>query len=173
MPTHPCRRRFITFSLCTLTIAIVSGMASMDSRAAEDELTVEAPYVRLAPPHAPATAAFMVIRNSGASPRTLVAAESPAAKQVELHDHVHENGMMKMRQVSDIVVPAHGQVEFKPGGLHIMLIGLNAPLKAGDPVNFTLHFADGALRQFAAPVKAEPMNMPMNMPMTKPASGEH
>jgi copper(I)-binding protein len=49
-----------------------------------------------------------------------------------LHTHLHENGVMKMRPIDGIVIPAHGMAELKPGGDHVMLMGLKAPLKMGD-----------------------------------------
>ena len=66
-------------------------------------------YVRLLPPGSPNTAAFMVLRNDGDKPVKLVAGASPEAGRVELHTHLHENGVMKMRQVESIEIPAKGE----------------------------------------------------------------
>lgn len=66
-------------------------------------------YVRLLPPGSPNTAAFMVLRNDGDKPVKLVAGTSPEAGRVELHTHLHENGVMKMRQVESIEIPAKGR----------------------------------------------------------------
>lgn len=112
------------------------------------------PYVRLSPPNAPATGAFMVLRNDGDSPRRLVRAESPAAKTVELHNHINENGVMKMRAVKDIEIPAKGEATLKPGSFHVMLIDLTAPLKEGETLPITLRFDDGSAQTIAAPVRS-------------------
>ena len=72
-------------------------------------------YVRLLPPGSPNTAAFMVLKNDADKPVKLVAAASPAAGRAELHTHLHENGVMKMRQVESIEIPAKGEVALQPG----------------------------------------------------------
>ena len=123
------------------------------SFAADGALRVDDPYVRLVPPNAPASAAFMVISNSGSAERQLLKAHSPAAKTVELHTHVNDNGVMKMRQVDRIAIKANGQTELKPGSYHIMLIDLTRALNEGDSVPFTLSFDDGSTQQITAPVR--------------------
>lgn len=87
------------------------------------------------------SAAYMVIRNTGSEADKLIAASTDAAKTVELHTVIEEGGMMRMRQVEGgIDIPANGQVELKPGGFHVMLIGLTRDLNAGDKVDLTLTF---------------------------------
>ena len=121
--------------------------------AADGALRVDGPYVRLAPPNAPASAAFMVISNTGSAPRQLLKAQSPVADAVELHDHVNDNGVMKMREVASIEIKAKGLAELKPGGYHIMLIAPRPALKEGDAVPITLSFDDGSRLQIEAPVR--------------------
>jgi copper(I)-binding protein len=87
------------------------------------------------------SAAYMVIRNTGNEPDKLIAASSDVAKTIELHTVVEEGGMMRMRQVEGgIDIPANGEVVLKPGGFHVMLIGLTRDLNAGDKVELTLTF---------------------------------
>ena len=83
----------------------------------------------------------------------MIAAHSDVADAVELHNHIMEDGMMKMRRVDAIVVPGHAEVVLKPGGLHIMLIGLNRNLEVGKKVTLELEFADGERLSFKAPVQ--------------------
>ena len=139
-------------------IALTAGLAWLGTpfaaAYAAPALTVDAPYVRLVPPNAPTSAAFMVISNGGPSDRTLIKADSPVARNVELHTHSNEDGVMKMRQVAGIEIKAQGQTRLKPGGFHIMLIDLKQPLKAGDPVAITLEFDDGSTLPVIAPVRA-------------------
>lgn len=116
-------------------------------------IAVSDPYVRLLPPGAPASAAYFVLDNSGAAERRLVKAESPAAQTVELHEHRDEMGVMKMREVAAIVVKAHGRTQLKPGGYHLMLIGLKQALREGDRVPITLIFDDGSKVAVEAPVR--------------------
>lgn len=87
------------------------------------------------------SAAYMVIRNTGAAADRLVAARSDVAKTVEIHTVVEENGMMQMRPVEGgIEIPAGGEVTLKPGGYHVMLIGLTRDMKAGENMQLTLQF---------------------------------
>ena len=135
-------------SALLLTLILVPG-----TRAGEAVLSVQDPYVRLVPPGIQTTGGFMLIRNSGTADRRLVRAESPAAKIVELHNHINENGVMKMRQVSGIDVKAGGHAELKPGSFHIMLIDLKQPLKEGESIPITLGFDDGSSIRLDAPVR--------------------
>ncbi|MDM5123335.1 copper chaperone PCu(A)C [Aeromonas rivipollensis] len=114
-------------------------------------------YVRLLPPGSPNTAAFMVLKNDADKPVTLTAAASPDAGRAELHTHLHENGVMKMRQVESIEIPARGEAVLKPGSLHIMLFEVGA-LSEDKPFPLTLTLDDGQTLSLSLPVKpVEPM----------------
>jgi len=119
---------------------------------AADQVAVQDPYVRLAPPNAPATGAFMVIKNNGDKDVKVVKADNPVSRVTELHTHLNEGGVMKMRPVPAIDVKAKGEAVLKPGGLHVMLIDLKAPMKEGDVVPITLTFDDGSSKQVDAKV---------------------
>ncbi len=84
-------------------------------------------------------AAWLTIRNSGPADR-LIGAESPAAARVELHTHIHEGGVMRMREVESIAVPAGGEAVLEPGGDHLMLFGLRPGLAPGDEIPLVLIF---------------------------------
>jgi copper(I)-binding protein len=130
---------------------------------AADNVTVQDPYVRLAPPNAPATGAFMVIRNNGESDVKVLKADNPLSRVTELHTHINDGGVMKMRPVPGIEIKAKGEAVLKPGGLHVMLIDLKAPMKEGDSVPITLTFDDGSSKQVDARV-VKPTAMPAAMP---------
>jgi copper(I)-binding protein len=98
-------------------------------------------------------AVYVTLTNPGAVADALVSASSDAAKAVELHEVKHEGGVMKMRPVSNIPVPAHGKTELKPGGYHIMLVGLTRDLKPGEQVSVTLKFERGGEVRVDAPIK--------------------
>jgi len=132
--------------------------------AAADQVSVMDPYVRLAPPNAPATGAFMVIKNNGAKDVKLVKADNPVSRVTELHTHLNEGGVMKMRPVLAIDIKAGGEAALKPGGLHVMLIDLKTPPKEGELVPITLTFDDGSSKKVDAKV-LRPMPMPMAAPM--------
>jgi len=133
---------------------------------AADNVSVQDPYVRLAPPNAPATGAFMVIKNNGDKDVKVVKADNPGSKVTEMHTHINDGGVMKMRPVPSIDIKAKGEAVLKPGSLHIMMIDLKAPMKEGDVVPITLSFDDGSTKQVDAKV-VRPMAAPM------PAAMEH
>lgn len=120
---------------------------------AADAINVIDPYVRAMPPGQKVTGAFLSLKNNSSSDRSLLRAESDAAKNVELHQHTHKDGMMQMREVDKIDIPAGSTTALKPGGLHIMLIGLTRSLKVGDIVDIKLIFDDGSGQIVKAPVK--------------------
>jgi periplasmic copper chaperone A len=110
---------------------------------------------------------FLTVRNPGDTPDRLVGASSDVAEKVELHTHMNENGVMKMRPVPAIEVPAKGTVTLAPGGLHLMLFGLKAPLKEGQHVPVTLDFekagkVTGELVVTGAGAKAAPSHHHMH-----------
>lgn len=144
--------------LTLITTLLAAGSAAADSHAGMQEMAhraiqVEHPYVRAVPPGQPNSAAFMTLRNQGSASNALVGASSPVSRVVELHTHIMDGGMMKMRRVEQIELPAQGAAELKPGGLHIMLIGLKEQLKPGMEVSLTLKFADGSESTISAPVQ--------------------
>lgn len=103
-------------------------------------LTIGPPFARVSAGRN--GAAYLTIANAGDQPDRLVAVASPRAGKTEMHTMLMDGDIMRMRQVPDIEVPAKGRVEMRPGeGLHIMLIGLKAPLKAGDRFPLSLEFA--------------------------------
>ena len=146
-----------------LSLLAAGLMVSLGALAgAADSVTVQDPYIRLAPPNAPATGAFMVIRNGGDKDVKVVKASNPASKVTELHTHLNEGGVMKMRPVPAIDIKAKGEAVLKPGGLHVMLIDLKSPMKEGDVVPITLGFEDGSSKQVDAKVvRPAPAAAPM------------
>ncbi len=117
------------------------------------DVNVIDPYVRAVPPGQTVSAAFLQLENTSDKSRYVVNASSPVAKVVELHSHVHDNGMMKMRRIEMIEIPAHSKTILQPGGLHIMLIGLHKPLKLEQKVSITLEFDNGNKQTLEAPVR--------------------
>ncbi|HHH39337.1 MAG TPA: copper chaperone PCu(A)C [Sedimenticola sp.] len=126
---------------------------------AADDVEVSGAYARAVPPGQPNSAAFLTLSNKSGTDHRLVDAASPAAKVVELHTHINDNGMMKMRRVNGIDVPAGKVTKLQPGGYHVMLIGLTRDLKPGEAVELTLLFNDGSEIRTAAPVQKLQMKM--------------
>ena len=103
-------------------------------------LQVEQPWSRALPPTAHTGATFVNIHNSSTKADRLISAYSPMAEKTELHNHIHQDGLMKMVEVEAIEVPANGTLELKPGSYHVMLIGLKQPLKEGEHFPIRLDF---------------------------------
>lgn len=85
------------------------------------------------------SAAYFVIENATGGDDTLLSASSDIAEAVELHMTSMQDGAMQMMPQENVPVPA-GKTEFKPGGLHVMLIGLKRDLNPGDTFSLTLNF---------------------------------
>jgi periplasmic copper chaperone A len=100
------------------------------------------------------SAAYMLIRNNGKEPDRLLKVDTPAAQSAEIHESKETDGVMSMRPLESVEVPAGGSVEFKPGGLHVMLVGLTRDLKAGEKVNLVLSFEKAGEVQVEADVRS-------------------
>lgn len=143
--------RLFAAVLALWVVLPVSGAPAEES-GTRPAIAVIAPWARATAPQAVAGGIFMTLTNTGTVDDRLVTAASPAAARVELHTHEMENGIMRMHPVEGgIAVPAGGTVELKPGGLHVMLIGLTGPLAEGGRVPLTLGFAQAG----EVPVEAE------------------
>jgi copper(I)-binding protein len=101
---------------------------------------IENAWARATPGMAKNGGAYLTVVNAGKSRDRLVAATADVAKRVEVHTHINDNGIMRMRQVDGIDLPAGGTIQMKPGGYHVMLIGLHKPLKKGERFPVTLVF---------------------------------
>ena len=136
--------------------------------AAYAQTTVKDPWVRGTVPQQKATGMFAQITSTGGG--KLVSATSPAANVVEIHEMAMEGDVMKMRAVTGLDLPAGQAVELKPGGYHVMLMDLKAPLAKGSTVPVTLMFknAQGAESklELQVPVQAQ-------MPAMQGGHGSH
>lgn len=111
---------------------------AMSTQSFAGDITVEGVWARASAGMARAGAAFMTIKNTGEADK-LIAAKADVSKRVELHTHLHQDGVMKMRQIESVAV-GKGMTMLKPGGDHVMFMGLEAPLKEGESFPLTLVF---------------------------------
>ncbi len=86
-------------------------------------------------------AVYLTVTNHGAADDRLTGAATPVAAKAQMHITIDDKGVMKMRPVAEVPVEAGGSATFKPGAMHIMLLGLKHPLKAGESFPLTLTFA--------------------------------
>jgi hypothetical protein len=125
---------------------LLLGVAACSRDFASGKITVTEPWTRATPPGASVGAGYMTIANDGARPVRLLGGETPVAEKVEVHAMSMDGGVMRMRPLTNgLEVPAGGEVELKPGGMHLMLIGMKRPLIEGESVAITLVF-DGGVR---------------------------
>lgn len=99
------------------------------------------------------SAVYFVLRNRGSQADRLVAASTAVAGRVELHETRQEGDMMRMAPVQTVEIPAGGEVVFKPGGLHVMLMDLKRDLKVGDSFELTLKFERAGELTVTVPVR--------------------
>lgn len=122
-----------------ITIATALFLAASATSAFAGGIEVSDAWARASAKMARAGAAFITIKNSGGADR-LIAAKSDVSKKTELHTHIKEGEIMKMRHVEAINVPANGMAMLKPGGDHVMFMGLKEPFKEGSMFPLTLVF---------------------------------
>ena len=146
------------------TIAVASALSVSIPVALADGYKIENPRARPSLGVAKNTAAFFTIHNNTGQADKLISAQGTVSRKVELHTHLKENGVFKMRQVEFIDVPAHGKAELKSGGLHVMVIGVHSPLKVGDSFKLKLNFEHAQPITITVPVKKLTGHMkPMKM----------
>ena len=139
-------------ALRCITVLLSVTFLPTASFAADTDIAVTDATVRALPPGIKSTVAYMTIKNSGAADRKLIKANSSVAKSIELHNNINDNGVMKMRQVQEIVVKANAQTKLTAGSYHLMLIDLKQSLKEGETVSIMLTFDDGSAKTIEAPV---------------------
>lgn len=130
-------RAFHAIALAGLT-AIAAPASAHDYTAGD--IRVEHPWARATIGKAKNGAAYMTLVNTGGAPDRLLGATSPVAERAEAHAHHMDGNVMKMHPVHAIEIAPGSPTVLKPGGLHIMLFGLKAPLKAGETFPLTLRF---------------------------------
>ncbi len=121
--------------------------------ASSELITVTNAWVRAMPPSFKHTAAYLTINNGSSEKIRLIGVKTDAAATGELHTMDLVNGQMKMKQIDRIVVQKNDSIDLKPGGKHIMLIGLNRPLNEGDKVSLTLVFDKDVKKELLVEVK--------------------
>ncbi len=132
--------------------AYFAAVLVLAGSAAHAQVTVDKPWVRTTVAQQTTSAAYFTV--TSAQGGRIVDASSPAATSAEVHEMKMDGDMMKMRSVDAVPLPAGKPVEFKPNGYHLMLMGLKAPLKAGDVVPIKLVVEDAKGKRQTVDVKA-------------------
>jgi hypothetical protein len=133
--------RFISYGILPIALLLIVGTGyAMAHEFTSKGVTVAHPWARATPGGAKVGGAYLEIKAAVGRGDRLIAAKSPVAGAAELHNHIMDNGIARMRRVDAIVVPAGKSVVLKPGGFHLMLTDLKAPLREGDLLKLTLVF---------------------------------
>ncbi len=106
-------------------------------------IEVRHPWTRATPPGAEVAVGYLEIRNMGREPDRVIGASTPAATRVELHATTREQGVMKMREITSVEAPARKRTVLRPGGTHLMIVGLRKPFAKGQRIPLTLRFERG------------------------------
>jgi periplasmic copper chaperone A len=119
-------------------------------------IKVITPFASATMPGATVGAAYMQVSNTGRSPVVLIAATSPVAAKVEFHSMSMDGNIMRMREITGgIPIPPGSTVNFVPGGMHIMLVGLTRQLTPGASIPLTLTFNGAPQAMLQMPVQAQ------------------
>lgn len=127
-------------TLCRVRALVAGAALSLISAAALAQVQAVAPWLRPTVTGQAAGGGFVELRNTGPSADRLLGGSTPVAERLELHSMAMQGDVMRMRPVDSVPIPAGGSVALAPGGLHLMLTGLKAPLKVGDKVPVVLRF---------------------------------
>lgn len=146
-------RRYCLWVIGCLMVG-VSWCGQAETSTKSLPLTLVSGWVRETPPNAANGVAFMTLRNGAEVDVVIDAVDCQAASSCELHQHTQVNGKMRMEKVLNLRVPAGGEFRFATGGYHVMLLGLHAPVKAGQSVTLTLLSGGVPVGQCVLPVKS-------------------
>lgn len=131
---------------------LLAGLACVRTAAgAEPSIHIVDAWARATPPGVENGAVYCKIQNHGGADR-LVGARSAAARTVEIHESVARNGVVEMHRIDVLPLDTGASVEFAPGGTHVMLVGLAAPLVAGAKIELSLVFATAGVVTIEVPV---------------------
>jgi copper(I)-binding protein len=134
---------------CLVLVTLLWSTTSL----AEESFTISNAWVPEAPPKAEVSAAYLTIQNQTNHAHTLVGISSPQFQKTELHESKTVDGQERMQRIKTLAIEAHGSVELKPGGYHLMLIKPLQPLKAGGTVELKLQFDDASQITVQAPIR--------------------
>jgi periplasmic copper chaperone A len=150
------RRNTMQKVIRTLLVTLGLAAASLSAHAQkvdEPSLKVFDVWAKTTVPGGSVSAAYMHIKSG--KPLKLVKAESSIAQTVEIHDMKMNAGVMQMKAIDAVEIPANKLVDLKPGGMHIMLIKVNKPINKGDQVPLTLTFETADKKTFTRQVMAK------------------
>lgn len=150
-------------------LVCVLGFAVPPVQAADvvaGDLVISVPFTRATPPGASVAGGYFTVVNKGSAPERLVGLTADISPRAEVHEMKMDKGMMTMRPVEGgLAIPPGGKLELKPGGYHVMFMGITRQLKAGETVKMVLTFEKAGQVAVEVPVEA--------IGAKGPSAGEH
>lgn len=132
--------RLIGAAILLLALLLIAVGAATAHEFTRKDITVAHPWARATPGGVTVGGAYLEIKAAPGKGDRLIGGKSPVAGSIEIHSHVVENGIAKMRRIEALPIKGGSSVVLKPGGHHVMLVGLKQPLKEGDLLRLTLQF---------------------------------
>ena len=145
-------RRLIIELAAAIGLTVAAAVSVVNAAHAGDVMVTDAFARASATPVARAGAVYFTIRNDGALPDKLTAIQTDAAQTAMLHENVEENGVVSMRHIEALVIAPKETVTLAPKKMHVMLMGLKAPLKKGEHLSVTLTFEKAGTVKIDVPV---------------------
>lgn len=140
----------------TAALGLMFNIISSDVHAqgtASTTIAVEEPWARATPKGTKMGAAYMTLVNNGASAERLLGATTPLAEHVQFHQETEEKGVSRMRELKVVDMKPGEKIIFKPGEMHVMIIGLKQPLMEGQTFPLTLQFEKAGIVEVTVPVE--------------------
>lgn len=142
------------FRLIGVCILVLVGFTGCGQKPNPESVIVKNAFMYPPVPGSQVGAIYMVLENQTSSPIVVNYIHTTIAGRVEVHQHIHEDGMMKMRQAKHLKIPAKQKQLFEPGGYHLMVFDFYEPITAGSRFTLVIEFEGG--QRVEAPVDVRP-----------------
>lgn len=135
-------------------LAFIALSAICTGLSAQSDLSLSAGHANALIPGQEMSAGYLSIANAGDTDARLLAVSTDAAAMVQVHESAMSNGMMSMRHVETLLIPAGETVQFQPGGLHLMIMGADQEAFSGESIDLELQFESGLVLDITLPIKS-------------------
>ncbi|MBT5330203.1 MAG: copper chaperone PCu(A)C [Porticoccaceae bacterium] len=145
----------LSLLLSPLKLLVLLGLSSIcTGLSAQPELSWSAGHANALIPGQSVSAGYLSITNAGDEDDRLISLSTEAAAMVQVHESAMSDGMMTMRHIESLLIPAGETIEFQPGGLHLMIMGVDQEAFSSDSIDLQLSFESGAVLSVSLPIKS-------------------
>jgi hypothetical protein len=145
--------RHPVYLIAAILLALCVGIKSQAQTSAANPIIIEQPWARATPGGARTGAAYMTLIDNGTSGDRLLGATTPLADKVQFHKETEDNGVSRMREVTTVNLEPGAKIIFKPGEMHMMIVGLKQPLAEGKTFQLTLQFEKAGNIDVTVPIE--------------------